>query len=348
MKVVFRVEAGDALGWGRLSRTAALAWELRAAQAQVTVALTGGGGAMLDNFGIAHETLAAPSGKKHQDQLVSLCSGADLLVVDAPIPSLELARVFALIDPTPVLYVTDDPHGYLSVSAVLNPNADAPSRMVDAPRNVRLMLGPRFAPIRPDVASARPEEPTPWDQFRVAVCFPPPDEANLTGRVLAALNHVAGNFHVDVIASEDMTHFDAVREQVESMNVPTNLVVDPENIGEVFVEASLGVCPGGMTALEYACLGVAGAYLTDTTHADEGAAALALTGLGHRIGLSETVSDDGLIAQMHLLIDKRRLREAYAQTARAQVDAKGARRVLEKLIKDGLISLALPEERPGR
>ena len=344
MRVLFRCDAGSAFGLGRLSRCRALAAAFSRAGAKSAFAVFGDDPALLGKNNFEINMLSVPRGPDHVLQVAEAADGAQCVVVDSPeVGTLELTRLRDALSPARLIVLDDHADRYITAAAVVNPNLSAYQCHYDIPSDCKTVLGISYALIRPDVAESAMEFVEPPATPRIVVCMGAYDENGQTARILDILDRIRDDFSITAVIGRNAPTVDAVRKYAATMNHATTVEVAPKEVGRIFSGSTIGVCAGGTTALEFACLGIPAAYLVVSEPHEEPTRVLARNGLGIYMGKAKDVGDDVLTEKLHLLIRHQHARDSMTHNGRSLVDGRGADRVLVKLSKFGIIPIEIPQ-----
>jgi UDP-2,4-diacetamido-2,4,6-trideoxy-beta-L-altropyranose hydrolase len=377
MKVAFRVDANAQIGSGHLVRCATLAAALRGRGADTLFLCRGlpdAWGAWLMRQGLPwHELGTAGGGLRTahagepahagwlgidrdadaQQTRAALAGGRwDWLVVDHyAIDSAwerELrptaARLLAIDD------LADREHD-ADALLDLNLHDHASGRYAGrVPAAARLMLGPRFALLRPEFAADRAGlMPRTGPVRRVHVFFGGVDAGNATGNVLRALDAMQrdgiGPFAVDAVvgalhpARDELIAFCAERPQW-SCHVQT------ERMAELMGAADLAIGAGGGATWERCALGLPALAVAQAANQREQLAAAARAGV---LCAPELRASEAAAWRVHieaLWFDPDR-RARLSAAAHALVDGRGAERVAQWMSRPALsVRLATAQDSP--
>lgn len=192
----------------------------------------------------------------------------------------------------------------------------------------RLLLGPRYAPLRADFAKLRPAALARRDGRRVRrifISFGATDPAGATLTALDAVNLTGLDVHVDVAIGGSAPHLAALKARCTGK---VALHIDAPDVADLMLNADLAIGAGGSTSWERCCLGLPTivATIADNQHAIT--RTLAQAGAAFDLGLFNpagvTVMADAIVA---IATDPAR-RCDMAKAAAALVDGHGGRRVV--------------------
>lgn len=260
-QVVFRVDGGPAIGGGHLARCLALA------------------GALMEHgwrcaFAVSTETAATmPALAKSGHELVALTGpdsepvaladhwrdGATLLIVDHYGRDREFEA--ACRPWTKHILVIDD----LADRAhdcdwLLDPTSGRKPEDYRflVPAACHMLLGPSYALLRPEFATARPaalQRRSNPALHRILLSFGSTDPLNATGACLDALAQLGFDFAFDVVLGAAAAHLNAVHRRVAQ--IPgARLHVETDDMAALMAQADCALGGNGATSWERCCLGL--------------------------------------------------------------------------------------------
>lgn len=343
MNVAFRADASAQIGSGHVQRCLTLARELRelgAAPLLLSRDLPPALRARAERAGVEVVALpAAPTEAADADATRAALEsrgGVDWLVADHyglggawQRQARTVARRVLAIDDL-AADVADD----LDADIVLNANLGATAQAYDGrvPARAALLVGPRYALLRPEFARLRAAQP-PRDGGlrRVLVSLGGADAPNHTAKVLEALREPAlAALQVDVVVGALNPHLDALQAAVRSLP-DARLHRDVDDLAERMAQADLCVGAGGTTSWERACLGLPTVVLSIADNQLRPARALAAAGCALHFEAA-TVSAAELGQAVALLARQPELLRAMGLAAAALTDGYGARRVARRML----------------
>jgi UDP-2,4-diacetamido-2,4,6-trideoxy-beta-L-altropyranose hydrolase len=366
MNILFRVDASIAIGTGHVMRCRTLASTLKKHGADIQFiirALPGHLEGMLTHDGFSVTLLPPPSpagiegndyaawlGVSQQEdaeQTIHLLKNQkfDWLIVD----HYGLDRVWEthLRPYARKLMVIDDlanrPH---ECDVLLDQNyaVDGDDRYRTwVPERCELLQGPRYALLRPEYAQYRKTmAPRTGDIKRLFVFIGGADNANITGKVLAALSAAALiHLEADVVIGSSFIHKDEVTRQASAR--PNIHIHGPRpHLADLMAKADLAVGAGGGTTWERLCMGLPSLVMSIAENQVPACEALACSGLIRYLGdahkLDATAIESALLEalavpdQLHALANGNQA---------LLVDGRGADRVAEALTPTPATSLTL-------
>ena len=196
----------------------------------------------------------------------------------------------------------------------------------------QLLLGPRYALLRPEYADYRETLPSRTGSIRrVMIFMGGADKANITGKVLAALSgDRLAHLDVDVVIGPNFIHKDEVVTQATS-RPNTNIHTDRPHLADLMAKADLAIGAGGATTWERMCLGLPSVVMSIAENQVPACEALDSSGLIRYLGAAIHLDAAAVEAAMiEAIADPEKLRTLAAKT-QSLVDGKGAERVAEVL-----------------
>jgi UDP-2,4-diacetamido-2,4,6-trideoxy-beta-L-altropyranose hydrolase len=357
MKVAFRVDGSVVIGSGHFVRCLTLAVALRALDAEVhfvcrhitnfmrsqlaelgfRLSVLPPGAETVDSdfshdawLGVTQETDA-------RDTVAALAKNApwDWLVVDNY--GLDInweARMWAVAND--ILVIDDLANRAHNATALLDQNLQTADRYRDlVPNKTKLMLGPRFALLRPSFRSLRRAEIRPSREKHVNVFFGGTDPKGATLIALDALKQLAVDLEADVIIGADNPHRSAI---IARSHIQPNVTlhIQPGNIADLFASALLAVGAGGTSSWERCCVGLPTLICSVADNQLNGAAALAKARAAIDMGPLERLSPAKLSSMLTRLMAKPKLLAAMRRRAHALVDGRGTERVAIYIVRRNL------------
>jgi UDP-2,4-diacetamido-2,4,6-trideoxy-beta-L-altropyranose hydrolase len=358
MNVVFRVDASNAMGTGHVMRCRTLASALRRKGARVqfiTRAHDGHLGDLLAREGFAvtllprpesapgaggREDYAAWLGVSPQDDAEQTLAALDhaqndWLIVDHY--GLDRAWEERLRPHARKLMVIDDlanRHHDCDVLLDQNYAVDGPARYRPwVPAPCRLLLGPRYALLRPEYAQYRETmAPRSGEIKRVLVYLGGADNANNTGKVVAALSEASlAQLEVDVVIGPNFIHKQSVTELAKA-RPHTRIHGHLPHLAELMAQADLAIGAGGATTWERCCMELPSLVITIAENQKPSISALHEDGYVAWIGDSKDVTERGLNDAIKKFLTDRSTTK-YVSCPEL-VDGKGLDRVVDILLNE--------------
>lgn len=353
MKVVFRCDASRLIGTGHMVRCLTLAHELRRRGAEVrfiTRAHDGHLAARLAEELMPVTLLPAPAGEllagsgdayavwrgvpAEQDVCETIAELAgvkpDWLVVDHY--GLDASWEKALRPHCCRLLAIDDlPDRTHDCDLLLNQNQGAAHGPVSA--GCQVLLGPRFALLRPEYAAARtlksPE--VTGDASRLLIFFGGVDEENLTGRTLRVLSEAPfAGLAVDVVIGPNYPHR-ASLEVMATSRGRTRILSGRPHLADLLLQADLAIGAGGGAIWERLCLGVPSIVVGAAENQLTACRSLAQDGNVVYLGTLADFTEAKLSDELQGLLGSLDKRRHLAAAGRSLVDGLGVLRVTEHL-----------------
>lgn len=206
------------------------------------------------------------------------------------------------------------------------------------PASCQLMLGPRYALLRPEFAALRTASLSRRQEGRprkLLVTMGGVDLENATGAVLEALNAwgPSANLHVTIVMGPSAPWRDKVIHQTRCLSFPTEVLVNVQVMGDLMCNADLAIGAAGSTSWERCCLGLPTLQIVLAENQRLIANALSQAGAAHLLeraglGVSLAKAMDQLVRDPALLL-------RMSTAAAILVDGQGTERIAQYL-KEGL------------
>lgn len=290
---VFRADASASLGGGHIMRCLALADELRRNGAECIFAHAGDTWNTVPALGLSgHASVELPNSHDTDALSRSVPGGCDWLVVDHygwnssdEAGCRPWARHILVIDD-----LADRPHDCdILLDQTYGRSVSAYDKL--APAGCDLLLGSRYALLRPEFAAARPlslarRAPSQLQRILVSVGFT--DPANVTETVLEGIVGSSLPLMTDVVLGSSAPSLSRVRSIVETHHHTMTLHVDTSSMAELMSKADFCFGAAGSSSWERCCLGLP--------------TALTIVA-GNQIEISERLMDSGAIIALGLAKD---------------------------------------------
>jgi UDP-2,4-diacetamido-2,4,6-trideoxy-beta-L-altropyranose hydrolase len=333
-RILFVVDAGPLVGGGHVMRSLTLAGALQARGAACVFLAPPPVATVLDAFAPALPRRAAASTALHDLAAAAAAESWDGVVFDHY--GLAAAEHRAIAAGRPALVIDDLANRPLGGELVLD---SGPARRAEDYNGLiadeaRLMLGPRFAPVRPEFAAlresalARRGGPI----GRILVSLGLTDLGGITARVVERLRPRIGDTALDIVLGGEAPSLPGLA-KLARRDPRLQLHVDTAQMARLTAEADIGIGGAGSSAWERCTLGLPTLQLVLADNQRAAAAALEASEAALAVDAAaadfEARFDRGL---MRLTIDaelRRRLAAASAQVC----DGEGADRVASALLQ---------------
>ena len=255
-RILFIANAGPAVGGGHVMRSLSLAGALQQHGAECVFLVSPDVAAMLDAFApdMAREpaTSLAPT---------AIVQAATEIAFDAVVfDHYGLARDEhqAIAQGRPALVIDDLADRPLAADVVLDSGpARTEADYAGLAEGARLLLGPRYAPLRPQFAALRDDAIArrggPVE--RVLIAMGMTDVGGVTVRVVDRLRQRIGQVALDVVLGAGAPSLPSLR-RVAAHDARLHLHVDAQDMAELTLQADIAIGAGGSTSWERCTLGL--------------------------------------------------------------------------------------------
>jgi len=350
LRVAIRADASNRIGMGHVVRCAALAEELRRRGATVWFLcrpLAGDAREWLRSHGFDVLTFAevVPVVDSHDGVLDGSADAAatravleelgavDWLVVDSY--ELDIKWETAQRDLVGKILVIDDLHSRPHDCDILldqNPQERQDQYLGLVSPKCTLLLGPRYAMLRPAFRDMRNMRSAATGDARLLVFAGGGDQRNLTSKILRALlQSEAKELPVDVVCTRGSRGLDSVKALCQALPRCT-LHVQTEDMARLMAQATLMVGAPGSTSWERACLGLPAVLMSVAQNQQGIGRMLARARAALYLGDESDVSESYLASLTSRLLKRPQLLERMRKAALRMVDGRGVQRIAASMI----------------
>ena len=322
--VLFRVDASPRLGWEHLARclTFAAALQRRRRPAYFLSQLEPGSlGLAVKRAGNEWLDADAPAGTP--EDLAEMMQEVRRLrpaavIVDAPeVPEGYLAE----LRNTGTLVVALDSHAGIRFPAglVINPLLAPGRESYEIERGAQLLLGPRYALVRPEIRRVRPiRSQEPAQPYRALVALGDDDPNAQAGELAKLLLNCPNVGRVDIAVRPYHPRLEALRELAASCPDRLEVVCETAEVPLRVARAHFALTAGNSWSLELACVGVPQLVVVQSEAHWPTAQRLEEEGAATCLG-------------WHANVSAQTLRQAMARCGRKLIDGRGPDRLVTAL-----------------
>jgi spore coat polysaccharide biosynthesis predicted glycosyltransferase SpsG len=234
----------------------------------------------------------------------------------------------------------------LLINPLLAPNRDS----YEFDTDTQLLLGKRFALVRPEVRRHRPtrsQEPPPvavangttiLSQYRVLLALGEDDPNLMTVELAKLLANAPRVGKVDIIIRREHPQLEEIKEMVEANKEAITLALEPAEIANRITRCHFALTSGSGWSLELACVGVPQLLLLQNELHWPNAQRLEDEGAATVLGWHENVSAATIRQGVQNLIADALERKSMARCGRKLIDGRGP----DRLVNAMEIMLATP------
>lgn len=342
MRALIRTDASVEIGSGHLMRCLTLADQLAGKGADVAFVCRDLPGGMFDllqvrGYRSARFSLGADSQQADAEATIRAAQnlfpdGLDWLVVDQY--QLDALWECALRPHARKIMVIDDiANRRHECDLLLDQNYESTERYRKlVPENCCLLLGPKFALLRPEYAEYRKSmKSRNRGMQRALVFFGGSDDRNITGLSVEALSERdLRNLDVDVVIGANYRHRERLESQVAQR--PKTLIYGPRpHLADLMAQADFAIGAGGVTNWERMCLGLPSLVVTTADNQVPISEILNNEGAIRLVGDSEGITTDNLLSA---IVDEIEMHQYLrrSEIALRKCDGMGTQRVIDALL----------------
>lgn len=335
--VIFRVDAGPRMGWEHLSRCAVLAAALQRRRRQayflsqldpacLALNLKRGGNDWLD----ADSPAGTPDDLTELLQEVRRLRPAAVIVDSPDVKEDYLSE----LRHTGTLVVSLDSLAQLAFPSqlVINPLLGPSRESYEFAHGTQLLLGPRYALVRPEVRRQRPvRSQEPAQPFRAAVALGDDDPNNQAGGLAKALLNSPRVGRVDVLVRPYHRDLEALQAMAEQCPGRMEVVFEGPDVALRLARCHFAVTAGNSWSLELACVGVPQLMIVQSENHWPTAQRLEEEGAAICLGWHANVLPATLRQVVQDLLSDPQERQALSRCGRKLIDGRGPDRLVTAL-----------------
>ncbi len=344
-KILFVVDAGPQVGGGHVMRSLTLARTLEAQGASFAFLGPPAAHEVLDAFAPGAARLTAPSNLAADLSAAAAREPFDAIAFDHY--GLAAADHAAMARGKPVLVIDDLADRPLGADLVLDPG---PARRAAdyeglTSETTRLLLGPTFAPVRPEFAALR-EPALAWrgqSVHRILVSMGLTDVGGITARVVERLRPRIGDVGIDIVIGAAAPSVPGLT-RVARRDPRLMLHVDTAHMARLTAEADIGIGASGSSTWERCVVGLPSVMVILAENQRPAALALAEHEAALVVDAADPRFEDTLDRALFRLLHDDALRRRLAARSAEICDGLGAGRTAEAFL--GLIAAGRALEPP--
>ncbi len=333
-RILFVVDAGAQVGGGHVMRCLTLARALEAQGAGYAFLGPPAAGEVLETFWPDATRLTAASSSP-----ADLAAGAARAPFDAIVfdhYGLGANEHRAMAQGRPTLVIDDLADRHLAADLVLDAGPERTAADYDglAPDGARLLLGPQFAPVRPEFAALR-EPALAWrgePVQRILVAMGLTDVGAITSRVVERLRPKVGDVGLDIVVGAAAPSVPGLVKVARRDN-RLMLHVDTPHMARLTAEADIGIGAPGSSTWERCVLGLPSITVVLAENQKPAARALAEREAALVLDVTRPDFDAALDLAVFKLLRDQQLRRTLAGRSAEICDGLGAGRTAEAFLK---------------
>ncbi len=224
---------------------------------------------------------------------------------------------------------------YFNNALVLNQNVHAEDLTYHRASHTKLLLGPRYAVLRPQfMAAKRARRDHPPKAERLLVSFGGSDPYDLTSRAIQGLALSKERYRIKVVLGGENQHAKQVRALSKDSPHQIEVLRDVSDMAAVMNWADLALSASGTnTTLEMSCLGLPMVLVIQAENQRLIGEAMGRKGLAEQLGFWSEVSGAMMCEAVDALANDPGWRARMSQLLMATVDGRGAERVARALLE---------------
>lgn len=346
MSLLFRADAGAAVGIGHVMRCLALAQAWQAGGGHAAFAVAGCPPALAERLTSEGVELFAVSSPRasisdaHETGELARRLGAIWIVADSYDFGADYQQGLKESGAR-VLLIDDYGHAaHYFADAVLNQNVDAADGLYGSREpGTQLLLGVRYVALRREFWRWRGwRREVPEIARRVLVTLGGSDPDNVTFKVVQALSQInVEGLEVTVVAGATNTHYEQLQQYAEADAGVFQLERNVADMPELMSRADVAICAGGTTSWELAFMGVPAVVLILADNQRGPAEHLGREGAAVNLGWHANTTLSDIASATREMLMSPRDRAEKSRRAHALVDGEGGFRVCAYVRSDAQV-----------
>lgn len=199
-------------------------------------------------------------------------------------------------------------------------------------RETRLLLGPRYAPLRREFREYRDRRPKNGAVRTILLTFGGGDDRGATIFCLEVIRAIDNDIAKIILLSSANPNMDDILKWNQGDRTKIRVVIDTEKTANYMASADLAITAGGMTVFELAAMGIPAMILQIADNQVPITRAWQQCGYGVDMGHLDRMHPGNLQGEIMSLMKDTARREAMSTAGKAMVDGLGARRVAQALL----------------
>lgn len=333
-RILFVVDAGARVGGGHVMRSLTLARALEAQGASYAFLGPAAASEVLETFAPATPRLAAASAEARDLAAAVGREQFDAIVFDHY--GLTERDHAAMGQGRPVMVIDDLADRPLGADLVLDAGPERKAQDYDGlvPAGARLLLGPAYAPVRPEFAALR-EPALAWrgePVQRVLVAMGLTDVGGVTGRIVERLRPRIGDIGIDIVIGASAPSVPGLA-KVARRDTRLQLHIDTPHMARITAEADIAVGAPGSSTWERCTLGLPSVLVVLAANQQPAARAMAEREAALVVDAAAPGFEEVLDRHVWKLLRDSDLRRRLAANSAAICDGLGAGRTAAVLLE---------------
>ncbi len=257
--------------------------------------------------------------------------GAAAVIVDVPDVSGEQLRELRATGAL-VLAIDHQAHTTFPIELLVNPLLGPSRDAYEFDRATQILLGRRYALVRPEVRRLRPlRAQEPAQPFRVLIALGDDDPHNQSGelaRLLLASPRIA---RADIVVRAHHPELAALQELAGASGGKLEIAIEPAEVAARLTRCHFAVTAGNLWSLELACVGIPQLMIVQDERHWPTAQRLEEEGAAICLGWHESVSSGTIRQAVQELLAEPTERQAMSRCGRQLIDGRGPDRLVTAL-----------------
>lgn len=215
---------------------------------------------------------------------------------------------------------------------IINPLLSASCDDYEIPLGSQVLLGARYALVRPEVRRLRPlRAQEPVQPFRALIALGDDDPNQQSVELTKQVLNCPGVEKVDILTRSHHPELEALRALADGAPEQISVNVEPQEVAAKIIRCHFAITAGNTWSLELACVGIPQLVIVQKESHWPTAQRLEEEGAATCLGWHENVSARTIRDAVQILVDDPLERQAMARCGRRLIDGRGPDRLVNGL-----------------
>jgi UDP-2,4-diacetamido-2,4,6-trideoxy-beta-L-altropyranose hydrolase len=227
-----------------------------------------------------------------------------------------------------ILSIDDTAHIHYTSDIVLNQNVGAEKLTFSAEKYTRFLLGPKYVMIRNQLLRKNVKRLN-REVKTILILFGGSDYCNITLKTIKSLVTINEDVRLLVVIGPINSHYKQIKEYIKNIERRIDLIVSPQDMGDIYQRTDIALTAGGSTCYELAFFGIPSLIISVADNQISIAKELDRQQLGIYLGNKNMVHGKQIKSSVEELAISQKLRKRMSINGKKLVDGKGKIRIVD-------------------
>lgn len=338
MSLLFRFDADEKTGYGHLSRCLSLAQKYYRQGCNISIASRKLDPVICSEKMSGYTVLNIPDNTGVSDEIDVLRKASNDQMYDVVVAdnySVDKSWHEKAKSIGKLLVVIDDMGGQkIHADLLVNPNLGVSEQLYDGIVNSDcvVLAGAKYALINEKFSNIKRNKPKADSKTRVLISIGATDPFNWSATILEALNDYTNEkFDISVVLACETEHLEALKKTATESIHEVNILINPDNLPELMIEAELAIGAAGVSASERMALGIPSIVLVVADNQENMATAITDMKIGVVLDVRNEFDHNTFLTSITKLIADSELRNTLISNMKNVMDMSGADRIIQEI-----------------